>query len=38
MNERIKAVIIRGQQKFDIYDGFNPVQIQIDDNRVLNTV
>ena len=38
MNERIKAVIIRGQQKFDLYDGFNPVQIQIDDNRILNTL
>ena len=37
MNEPIETVIIRGQQKFDLYDVLNPIQIEIDDDRILNT-
>ena len=33
MNEPIETVIIRGQQKFDLYDVLNPVQIQINNDR-----
>ena len=38
MNEPIETVIIRGQQKFDLYDVLNPVQIQINNDRILNTL
>ena len=31
-------VIVRGQQKFDLYDVLNPVQIQINNGRILNTL
>ena len=37
MNEPIETVIIRGQQKFDLYDVLNPIQIEINDDRILNT-
>ena len=36
MNEPIETVIIRGQQQFDLYEVLNPVQIQINDDRILN--
>ena len=38
MSEPIETVIIRGQQKFDLYDVLNPVQIEIKDGRILNMV
>ena len=36
MREPIETVIVRGQQKFDLYDVLNPIQIQINDDRILN--
>ena len=36
MNEPIETVITRDQQKFDLYDVLNPVQIEINDDRILN--
>ena len=38
MNDPIETVIIRGQQKFDLYDVLNPIQIQINNGRILNTL
>ena len=38
MNEPIETVIIRGQQKFDPYDVLNPVQIEINNDRILNVL
>ena len=32
----MKTVIIRGQQKFDLHDVLNPIQIDISDDRILN--
>ena len=34
--EPIEAVIIRGQQKFEIENGLNPVEVEINDDRILN--
>ena len=36
MVEPIETVIIRTQQNFEIAGGLNPVQIKIEDDRVLN--
>ena len=36
MNEPIETVIIRGQRNFDFHDVLNPVQIEINDDRILN--
>ena len=36
MREPIETVIVRGQQKFDLYDKLNPIQIKINDDRILN--
>ena len=36
MNEPVETVIIRGQQKSDLQDVLNPVQIEINDDRILN--
>ena len=36
MAEPIETVIIRAQQNFEIAGGLNPVQTEIEDNRVLN--
>ena len=36
MAEPIETVLIRAQQSFDIAGGLNPVQIEIDNNRILN--
>ena len=36
MPEPIETVIIHAQQSFEIAGGLNPVQIEIDDDRVLN--
>ena len=35
-NEPIETVIIRGEQKIDLHDVLNPVQIEINDARLLN--
>ena len=36
MKEPIETVIIRGQRNFDFHDVLNPVQIEINDDRILN--
>ena len=36
MQEPIEAIIIRVQQNFEIVEGLNPVQIEIEDDRVVN--
>ena len=36
MNEPIETIIIRGQQKFDLHDVLNPIQIKINDDQILN--
>ena len=36
MTEPIETVIICAQQNFEIAGGLNPVQIEIEDDRVLN--
>ena len=36
INEPVETVIIRGQQKSDLQDVLNPVQIEINDDRILN--
>ena len=36
MTKPIEMVIIRAQQSFEIAGGLNPVQIEIEDDRVLN--
>ena len=36
MSEPIETVIIRGQQKFDLHDVLNPIQIEINNDRILN--
>ena len=38
MSNPIEMVIVRGQQKFDLYDVLNHVQIQINNGRILNTL
>ena len=36
MSEPIETAVIRGQQKFDLHNVLNPVQIEINDDRILN--
>ena len=36
MNEPIETVIVRGQRKFDLHDTLNPIEIEINDDRILN--
>ena len=36
MAEPVETIIIRAQQNFEIDGGLNPVQIEIEDDRVLN--
>ena len=36
MSQPVETIIIRAQQNFDVVDGFNPVQIEIEDNRIIN--
>ena len=36
MEEPIETVVIRLQQSFEIADGLNPAQIEIEDDRILN--
>ena len=38
MNEPIETAIVRGQQKFDLYDILNLVKIDINNDRTLNTL
>lgn len=34
--EPIETIKIRGQQSFEFYDQINPIQITIDDDRIVN--
>ena len=36
MQEPIETIIIRTQQNFEIVGGLNPIQIEIEDDRVVN--
>ena len=36
MLEPIETIIIRAQQNFEIVGGLNPIQIEIEDDRVVN--
>ena len=36
MAEPIESVIIRGQQKFELHDVLNPIEIEINDDRIIN--
>ena len=36
MNEPIETVIVRGQQKFDLHDILNPMEIKINNDRISN--
>ena len=36
MNKLIETVIVRDQQKFDQYDTLNPIDIEINDDRILS--
>ena len=36
MNDPIETVIVRGQQKFHLLDILNPIEIEINDDRILN--
>ena len=38
MQEPIETIIVRAQQNFDIVGGLNPVQIEIEDDRILNAL
>ena len=38
MNEPIETVIVRDQTKFDLHDILNPIEIEINDDRILNTL
>ena len=38
MPEPIETVIIRAQQNFNVAGGLNPVQIEIEDDRILNVL
>ena len=36
MQEPAETVLIRAQQNFKIVEGLNPIQIEIEDDRVVN--
>ena len=36
MNEPIETVIVRGQQKLDLHDILNSIEIEINNGRILN--
>ena len=38
MSEPIESVVIRGQQNFELNDILNPVEIGINDDRILNNL
>ena len=38
MAEPIEIIIIRAQQDFDIAGGLNPIQIEIENDRIINTL
>ena len=34
--EVVDSVVIRGQQNFDQYDQFNPIETKTNDDRIIN--
>ena len=38
MQEPFETIIVRAQQNFDVAGGLNPMQIEIEDGRILNTL
>ena len=36
MSQTVETVIIRAQQNFNVAGGLNPVQIEIEDDRIMN--
>ena len=38
MAEPIETIIIRAQQDFDIVGGLDPIQIEIENDRIINTL
>ena len=38
MQEPIETVIVRAKQNFDVVGGLNPVQIELEDDRILNAL
>ena len=38
MAELIEIIVIRAQQDFDIVGGLNPIQIEIENDRIINTL
>ena len=36
MSQPIETIVIRAQQNFEIAGGLNPIQIEIEDHRVIN--
>ena len=36
MSQPIETIVIRAQQNFEIAGGLNPIQIEIEDDRVIN--
>ena len=38
MQETVETIIVRAQENFDIVGRLNPIQIEIEDDRILNAV
>ena len=38
MQETVETIIVRPQKNFDIVGRLNPIQIEIEDDRILNAV
>ena len=38
MSEPTESVIIQAQQNFDIDGGLNPLKIELEDDRIINTL
>ena len=38
MQEPIETIIVCAQQNFDVAGGLNPLQIETEDDRILNTL
>ena len=38
MQEPIQTIIVRAQQNFDVVGRLNPIQIEIEDDRILNAL
>ena len=38
MQEPVGTIIVRAQQNFEIVGGLNQIQIELEDDRILNTL